>query len=189
MASAVAELHPLEEILTGLKNLGDSANETEEPGTVDARPQAASSVAELEEMAHRLIRLAATLPIRHEKMRDAILLGATTSERDDRLRDELAELWATVPPWFLDWSARAILKSIRKAGLASPPWKADLLHAVRVLSTIINEIVGWPESAFSVRVSWRAYLRTMWNLFCSALFHPRSTTTIDLVTGDVISRE
>ncbi|VTT98249.1 unnamed protein product [Gemmataceae bacterium] len=45
------------------------------------------------------------------------------------------------------------------------------------------EAVVW-----TVRISPRAHLRAMWNLFWSAILHPLSNTTIDLSTGRVLYR-
>jgi hypothetical protein len=39
-----------------------------------------------------------------------------------------------------------------------------------------------------IRIPWWAYLRSMWNLFWSAIRHPFSETTIDLSTGRVLYR-
>lgn len=44
------------------------------------------------------------------------------------------------------------------------------------------------EAVWAVRISSVAYLRAMWNLFWSAIRHPRSETTIDLSTGRVLYR-
>jgi hypothetical protein len=64
--------------------------------------------------------------------------------------------------------ARTVLIGRPELGLTTPP---DL------------ERLFW-----SVRISPRAYLRAMWNLFWSAVRHPLSDTTIDLSTGRVLYR-
>jgi len=67
------------------------------------------------------------------------------------------------------------------------------------LKLLQSIILVWPPAldffteefqsqVLTFRIPWWAYLRSMWNLFWSAIRHPFSETTIDLSTGRVLYR-
>lgn len=72
-------------------------------------------------------------------------------------------------------------------------WIGKYCELLRIILIYLPELEErLPESirdqVFTVRIPLWAYLRSMWNLFWSAVRHPLSETTIDLSTGRVLYR-
>lgn len=67
---------------------------------------------------------------------------------------------------------------------------ADLMRTMSVVWDDLN--LDTPDEihreVWTFRIPPGAYLRSMWNLYWSAILHPRSTTTVDLMTGRVVRR-
>jgi hypothetical protein len=84
----------------------------------------------------------------------------------------------------LDYPNRAdVLSALGGTGVAIPD------EAKVALEQVIDvAIAAVPAMRIVIRISPRAYLLAMWNLFWSAIRHPFSETTIDLSTGRVLYR-
>jgi len=109
------------------------------------------------------------------------LLSAQTHARRELETGEVAKLSAVGMDYYRDvdrFSTAAISRCVELARLVlveNPEWGLTLPGDL--------DPIVW-----TVRISPLAYMRTMWNLFWSALRHPFSNTTIDLSTGRVLYR-
>lgn len=69
----------------------------------------------------------------------------------------------------------------------------EYIRWVKIVLVYFPEFAGvlapeYRELVSTVRIPWWAYLRSLWNLFWTAIRHPLSETTIDLSTGRVLYR-
>jgi len=146
----------------------------------------APEAGQFEEIMRAFVMAANTMREDAPALRDDLLLGDADDEEMGRFQEAVARFAAS--PTYRE-SAREFLNQARLAGASPAPWRNELLRAADDLDDLAEEMSNWPESAYGVRITWGAYLKTCWALLWNAICHPRSTTTIDLLTGKVLSRE
>lgn len=132
----------------------------------------------------------------HEEVHESLLAEADAG-RD--VSESVAGVWANLCKY-----VEALQRATAKLALPHPP-TALRSSAVRNVAEVTDRtaelmrtmLVAWPElelpegirdTVLTVRIPPLAYLRAMFNLFWSAVRHPRSETTIDLSTGRVLYR-